>query len=189
MKDRLQQFLELKNISAARLADMLGIQRSAISHILGGRNKPGYDFIYKFLMTFPYVNAEWFITGKGEAIKNLAPLPQPVPKRSPEPLFTKQEQEIRQPIVNEVFDDFPVDDASEEPQNINIQQVSSANSDNTSSVVGGNGGINNVVSSVAAPEINTPPEGQQHDIVQPQRNRKVEKVILLFSDGTYQELK
>lgn len=70
MNDRLQQFLDLEQLSPARLADLLGIQRSGISHILSGRNKPGFDFIHKFLLKFPHVNAEWLITGKGKPYKN-----------------------------------------------------------------------------------------------------------------------
>ncbi len=70
MNRRLQQFLELEQLSPARLADILGIQRSGISHILSGRNKPGYDFINKFLLKFPNINSEWLITGKGKPYKD-----------------------------------------------------------------------------------------------------------------------
>ena len=64
MNRRLQQFLELENLSPARLADMLGVQRSGVSHILSGRNKPGFDFIQKLLTKFPSLSADWFLTGK-----------------------------------------------------------------------------------------------------------------------------
>lgn len=74
MNTRLQQFLELEGLSAARFADLMGIQRSGISHLLSGRNKPGYDFIQKFLTRFPQVNADWFILGKGKPYKTPDPL-------------------------------------------------------------------------------------------------------------------
>ncbi len=70
MNRRLQQFLELEQLSPSRLADILGVQRSGISHILSGRNKPGYDFINTFLLKFPNINAEWLITGKGKPYKD-----------------------------------------------------------------------------------------------------------------------
>lgn len=69
MNNRLQQFLELENLSPARLADILGVQRSGMSHILSGRNKPGYEFIHKLLTKFPDLSADWFITGKGKPYK------------------------------------------------------------------------------------------------------------------------
>ena len=69
MKSRLQQFLEVEQLSPARLADVLGIQRSGLSHILSGRNKPGFDFIRKLLTRYPTLSAEWLITGKGKMYK------------------------------------------------------------------------------------------------------------------------
>lgn len=69
MKDRLQRFLELEQLSPAKLADILGIQRSGLSHILSGRNKPGFDLIQKMLIKFPALNADWLITGRGKIYK------------------------------------------------------------------------------------------------------------------------
>jgi transcriptional regulator with XRE-family HTH domain len=70
MKSRLQQFLEVEQLSPARLSEIMGIQRSGLSHILSGRNKPGFDFIQKLLVKFPALNAEWLITGKGKMYKD-----------------------------------------------------------------------------------------------------------------------
>jgi len=70
MKDRLQQFLTLEQLSPSRLSEIIGIQRSGLSHILSGRNKPGFDFIQKLLLKFPTINAEWLITGKGKMYKD-----------------------------------------------------------------------------------------------------------------------
>lgn len=71
MNSRLQQFLQLENLTPARFADIMGVQRSNISHLLSGRNKPGYDFIQKFLNTFPDINPEWFLTGRGKPYKEM----------------------------------------------------------------------------------------------------------------------
>jgi len=75
MKDRLTQFLQSEQLSPARFADILGVQRSGISHILSGRNKPGFDFIEKIVIKFPNINAEWLITGKGKMYKESPPPP------------------------------------------------------------------------------------------------------------------
>ncbi|MDR1023658.1 MAG: helix-turn-helix domain-containing protein [Prevotellaceae bacterium] len=69
MKERILQFLALENLSPTRFADQLGVQRSGVSHILAGRNKPSYDFIEKMLLTFPNISAEWLLLGKGEMSK------------------------------------------------------------------------------------------------------------------------
>jgi len=65
MKDRIIQFLNANNLNSTKFADQIGVQRSSISHILSGRNKPSYDFIEKMLLTYPKLNAQWLITGKG----------------------------------------------------------------------------------------------------------------------------
>ncbi len=65
MNKRLQQFLNAENISQSLLADTLGVARAGISHILSGRNKPGYDFIESLMLHYPDLNIEWLITGKG----------------------------------------------------------------------------------------------------------------------------
>jgi transcriptional regulator with XRE-family HTH domain len=67
--DRILAFLRAKEITSGALADHIGVQRSSISHILSGRNKPGFEFLRKFLDAYPEVNAEWFITGRGEMLK------------------------------------------------------------------------------------------------------------------------
>lgn len=66
MKDRIKNFIEAKGISAGELAAVLDVQRSNISHILNGRNKPGASFIEKLLLEFPDLNARWLLTGEGD---------------------------------------------------------------------------------------------------------------------------
>ena len=69
MKNRIQQYMDYKSITAGELAVLLDVQRSNISHILNGRNKPGAAFIEKFLLSFPDLNARWLLTGEGEMIE------------------------------------------------------------------------------------------------------------------------
>ena len=70
MNDRLKQFLTMENISPARFAEELGIQRSGISHLLSGRNKPSFEFLQRMMNAYPEVNYEWLILGKGRPYKN-----------------------------------------------------------------------------------------------------------------------
>lgn len=66
MNTRLQQFLAAENLSQSQLADTIGVARASISHIVAGRNKPGFDFIESLSRHFPALNLEWLITGKGK---------------------------------------------------------------------------------------------------------------------------
>jgi transcriptional regulator with XRE-family HTH domain len=62
---RLQKLLDYYNLSASGLANKIGIQRSTISHVISGRNKPSLDFVMKILHNFNEVSIEWLIDGKG----------------------------------------------------------------------------------------------------------------------------
>lgn len=73
MNTRLQQFLSAENLSQSQLADMLGVARASVSHIIAGRNKPGYDFIESLVAHYPTLNIDWLITGRGRMYKNSAP--------------------------------------------------------------------------------------------------------------------
>ncbi len=70
MKDRILEIIKYYNLSSSQFANEIGIQRSAISHILSGRNKPSLDLILKILNKFSEINTDWLILGNGEMIKN-----------------------------------------------------------------------------------------------------------------------
>lgn len=63
---RLQQIMDLYQLTASAFAESVGVQRSAISHILSGRNKPSLDFILKILETYPDIELYWLLNGKGD---------------------------------------------------------------------------------------------------------------------------
>ncbi len=69
MNERLIAFLQAEQLTPARFAELMNIQRSGVSHLLSGRNKPGYDFFEKFVQKFPTVNLEWLISGRGKMYK------------------------------------------------------------------------------------------------------------------------
>ena len=60
---RFKEILEDNSFTASALADELEIQRSSISHLLSGRNKPSLDFILKLLKKFPEINMYWLLNG------------------------------------------------------------------------------------------------------------------------------
>ena len=63
---RLQKVIDYYSETASSFAEKIGVQRSSISHILSGRNKPSLDFILKVLATFPEVELYWLLNGKGD---------------------------------------------------------------------------------------------------------------------------
>lgn len=65
MIDRIQKIIQQKKLSSSGFADMIGVPRSTISHLLSGRNNPSLEFIQKVLDAFPEINTDWLIRGKG----------------------------------------------------------------------------------------------------------------------------
>lgn len=70
MNTRLQQFLAAENISQAQFAETIGVARASVSHILSGRNKPGFDFLESMVRHYPSLNFEWLLTGQGKMYNN-----------------------------------------------------------------------------------------------------------------------
>lgn len=70
MKDRIRLIMETENLTPAKFADMLNINRAVISHILNGRNNPSLDVVTKVLGEMNHINPEWLINGSGNMYKN-----------------------------------------------------------------------------------------------------------------------
>ncbi|WP_029270355.1 helix-turn-helix transcriptional regulator [Flavobacterium sp. KJJ] len=62
---RLEIILDYYALNASSFADKIGVQRSSMSHLLSGRNKPSLDFVMKILEVFPDVDLYWILNGKG----------------------------------------------------------------------------------------------------------------------------
>ena len=67
---RLEIILDYYSLNASSFADKIGVQRSSLSHLLSGRNKPSLDFILKILDVFPDIDLYWILNGKGNFPKN-----------------------------------------------------------------------------------------------------------------------
>lgn len=62
--ERIKEVMHQMGESPTSFADKLQVQRSSISHILSGRNKPSLDFVLKLLHAYPSVSADYILFGK-----------------------------------------------------------------------------------------------------------------------------
>lgn len=99
MKERLLQLLDMEHLTPSKFADLIGVQRSSVSHILSGRNKPSYDFLHKTLTTFPGLKADWLMMGEGHMYEQMG--------RESSNLF---EQPVESINSNEISEDHEADD-------------------------------------------------------------------------------
>ena len=72
MLKRIALILQTQNLTVSQFADRIGVQRSALSHVLGGRNNPSLDFVTKILRTFPEIRSQWLLFGEGKMYDAMA---------------------------------------------------------------------------------------------------------------------
>ena len=67
---RLEKIMSDNNLNATGFAELIGVQRSSISHILSKRNKPSLDLILKIYSAFDDVELKWLLLGENDLIEN-----------------------------------------------------------------------------------------------------------------------
>jgi transcriptional regulator with XRE-family HTH domain len=96
---RMEQILQYYGLSASAFADRIGVQRSSLSHLLSGRNKPSLDFVMKICDEFQEVDLYWFLQGKGQ-------FPKSDSNKVTNPLFQDSKQnENSSRVASSLFDD------------------------------------------------------------------------------------
>jgi transcriptional regulator with XRE-family HTH domain len=118
---RIEIILDYYGLNASSFADKIGVQRSSLSHLLSGRNKPSLDFILKILEVFPEVDLYWILNGKGTfpievEKKEIIKVPTPTPfiaPTVPENLFSEidKPQEVKK--IEQQVPPIPIVDAGE----------------------------------------------------------------------------
>ena len=83
MENRIQNIIEKYELSSNTFAQEIDVNRSTISHILSGRNKPSIEVLQKILRRFPDVSASWLLLGQGAmGDTNLATSSSQLPKEN-----------------------------------------------------------------------------------------------------------
>jgi transcriptional regulator with XRE-family HTH domain len=93
--DRLRHVMDYYQLSASGFADRIQVQRSSISHLLSGRNKPSLDFVLRVIKEFEEVELYWLLNGKGSF--PAASHPTPIEKEPEKPASTIEESPSEDP--------------------------------------------------------------------------------------------
>lgn len=199
MVERIKQLIDTLQVSHTQFAETIGINRSNLTHLFSGRNQPSLDLMKKILVAYPQVKTEWLIMGVGEMFTqdsrgSISETTQTVASsvvKSPTPrepitldLFaTQEESSVPVSELSQTPESFsePENSASEiqvvEQQPEITEQVPSITTrKNGAKRSGDNGGESN---------IRTRREYSPR-ISHSQSDKKLEKVILFFSDGTFE---
>ena len=153
MHNRLKQFLVAENVTQAQFATTIGIGKANISHVLSGRNKPGYDFIKSIMVGYPHLNINWLLLGVGKMYDMNQPQKE---KSAPDGTipFDNSDLSVFDEPVEEIDSEIP---AQVESTHLNFEPMTSSN-DST------------------------------EEVQSTARQRKVRKIVVLFDDGSFQEM-
>ncbi|MBR4620062.1 MAG: helix-turn-helix transcriptional regulator [Salinivirgaceae bacterium] len=163
IRERIAKIIALEGVTAAAFADMVGIQRSNVSHILNGRSGPSLELLQKILSTFPHYNTDWLVMGRGEIRR------QPVQKT----IF----DEIGEPdpyadIIPDSVDNAG-NPAADDMAAASESEPQSADSQNDTQKASGS-----VESQSASPAATPIAATASHQV-------EVKQVLVLYSDGTF----
>lgn len=73
MVNRIRELLEARQLSPTQFADLIGVGRPVISHILSERNKPSLEVVQKVLDAFPDISLSWLMKGTGPMLTTGVP--------------------------------------------------------------------------------------------------------------------
>ena len=68
LNERISAVIDYSGLTSSEFADEIEVQRSSISHITSGRNKPSLDFIVKIRKRFPEISWDWLINAEGDML-------------------------------------------------------------------------------------------------------------------------
>jgi len=167
MNNRIKEIMAREHLTSQRFAQKIGIQPSAVSHILSGRNKPSLDVALKILNTFSYINTDWLIKGIGPML------------RKETESSTNQHVEVKmppnKPQMASLFSDDMMDDAKyRKEKRSNFQQP----------VVPA---PEKIISQQKQPPINQVQRQEPQEPKTMPEKRVVKRIIIYYSDNTFEE--
>lgn len=189
MNRRLQQFLSAENISQSQFAESIGVARANVSHILSGRNKPGFDFIEKTITAYPALNVEWLIAGKGKMYRSSS-----IDNQSN---TAANQQVIEHPSLKEALPYNAIETVPDEPEEYHSAINNNPDEEAAQSVQTLENNQDYYIPKTAVKKLNSrSPLAQRNEtntfgnaINTPNKQRVITKIIVYYNDNTYQELK
>lgn len=185
-KNRIEKVILFQNMTSGQFAAEIGIQNSTLSHILNNRNNPSLDVLKKILSRFPEISTDWLILGQGSMLR--------------------QEKQSKEPTLFDSFDE--TSSSSESLVAENVVKTTQPNAEVQKEMLKSD---SNPVQERQKPPLsesrsteinNSTPQQRNDSEISPQVRtlstefpvrttsepaRKVTKVILYFTDNTFQE--
>lgn len=170
MVDRIKQVIEYSQMSTTVFADTIGVSRSALVHLLTGRNQPSLDVVKKILTVFPEISVDWIMFGKGNMIREIS---------SADPGKTTSAPEIDNYSQIDLFTEYPKNEndvATEGKQALQSQPASQPMDDVT-----------------AYPYNSRRPvsysQQSKREKTRPANDKKIVRIVFFYNDNSFEEFK
>ena len=185
-KSRIEKVILHHNMTSGQFAAEIGVQNSTLSHILNNRNNPSLDVLKKILSRFPDISTDWLILGQGSMLRQ--------EKQSKElTLFDSLEETTLQSTTLMAENTQKISPPSASIQNEVLKTELYTSTDRPlspvreqTSAVGPTAMFTEPVTSSNSQQL-PPPVAEPHSGNSVVSDRKVSKVILYFTDNTFQE--
>jgi transcriptional regulator with XRE-family HTH domain len=168
INDKIKQILIEKNLTPSYFADEIGVQRSSISHILSGRNRPSFDIIQKIIRRFPELGYEWIMEEENQMGGNDRQIP---PSGS-----NYSNRGVGRPTQNR-------------PDQFNAVQTGISYTNSPQSIGAGIRSQRNEIAPQSLPQ--QLPVSDESTFGEPITNssteKKVERILVFYTDGSFRE--
>ena len=84
MVERIRNLLEIRQLTPTQFADLIGVARPIVSHVLSGRNKPSLEVVQRILAALPELSMPWLLNGAGPMYSAAAGIPPAIAARQQE---------------------------------------------------------------------------------------------------------
>ena len=160
IKDRINDIILQYALTPSRFADEIGVQRSNISHILSGRNKPSLDFILKVLEKFPDIDSDWLIKGTTGSNSSYST---PTDVESPTASFKRESESINNETAS-LFNSPKIENLPPPAQAmVKNEQENALNQANNS------------------------PNAQDSSLISPKNKKRIKRILVFYDDNSFEE--
>ena len=166
-RERLLKLIADNNMSAKQFAAEVGIQAGTISNIVNGRNNPSLDVMQRVLNRFRTLSSDWLILGVGNMYRTEGGKENRENGEAKDQQLQQQQQEI--PGIGDTIAS-PQQHSIESPSPLSRAQAISAPA----------------ISREMQPLAST--KKQQSAPMEQPAAKRIERVIVFYSDGTFDEI-
>lgn len=190
-RTRIEKILQHEGMSSGQFAQEIGIQNSTLSHILNNRNNPSLDVMKKILNRFPLINSDWLILGQGAMFRQESHSQMPTLFG-----FDDENSSLSEDLNDKNVDIFTQDNSSKE--NYQFKNILDDKVQDVSQTVNASLPLKEYNNAHSGGEsgrfvresqiLNTQEEKTNPKVdMSPIPEKKVTKIILYYSDNTFQE--